>query len=539
MSADSPRLPSPADAFDGPARRPRPRQSGGPRLGPYRVLRELGSDSVGVVFLAEDANLHRRVALKVMRPEVAADPRARERFLREGRAAAALKSEHIVTIYEVGEADSAGGRVPFLAMEYLDGESLETRLRRDRILPPREVARIAREVATGLAAAHGAGLVHRDVKPANLWLEAPYDRLKILDFGLARPAEGGGDPLAGGTPAYLAPEQIRGEAVDARADLFSLGCVLYRCATGRPPFRGTTPAATLVALAADDPPPPDEVNPQVPAGLSALVRRLLVKDPAGRPESAHVVLQRLHEEAASERPSVLPPSPSEPAIDFTLDEEAVAAGTADTTPTPRRPAAARSPWLWPLPGLAGVLAAAGVALVWRSAVRPLELAGPANTAAVTAPRAREPAPRQPVDPAWLAMVADLSPADRAAAVREKLTALNPRSAGIPVFTTDTAGEVTGVSVSGTGLADLSPLRGLPGLVRLNAAHDPALDATTLRGLLLTELDVTGHPTIDLSELVWLPALVSLRCDPATAAAARDVLRAHPTLETVNGAPVRE
>src|SRR5262249_7079741 len=151
-------------------------------LGPYRVLKVLGAGGMGVVFHAEDPQLQRAVALKVVLPALAASASARERFLREARAAAAIEHDHIVTIHQVGE----DRKLSFLQMQSLGGESLEDRLKREPKLPAAEVLRIGREVAEGLAAAHEGGLVHRDIKPANIWLEGNRGRVKILDFGLAR-----------------------------------------------------------------------------------------------------------------------------------------------------------------------------------------------------------------------------------------------------------------------------------------------------------------------------------------------------------------
>ncbi|QDU18392.1 serine/threonine-protein kinase [Urbifossiella limnaea] len=268
------------------------------RLGPYRVLKELGRGGMGAVFLAEDTTLKRRVALKVMLPHVAGDA-ARARFLREARAVAALKHDHVVTVYQAGEENG----VPFLTMELLAGKTLDEWLRPDRRATPAQVLTIGRQIAEGLAAAHAAGLVHRDIKPANIWLEAPKGRVKLLDFGLARGA-GGGDPgLTGtgdilGTPAYMAPEQARGQPLDHRCDLFSLGCVLYRMATGRVPFQGDSAYAVIVAVASEEPVPPRAVNPDVPPALEALIESLLAKDPAGRPASAAAALAEMRRVAA-------------------------------------------------------------------------------------------------------------------------------------------------------------------------------------------------------------------------------------------------
>jgi serine/threonine protein kinase len=274
------------------------------RLGSYRVLRLLGEGGMGMVFLAQDCVLERAVALKVMKPDRAATPDARRRFLQEARAAASLAHDHIVTIFQVGEDNG----VLFLAMPHLQGESLESRLRRERRLPPAEVVRIGREVAEGLAAAHQRGLIHRDVKPGNIWLEAVpgeqgkrahYYRVKLLDFGLAREVSAPVQPLTQpgavlGTPGYIAPEQASGgRGVNHRADLFSLGCVLYHACTGELPFQGENMIATLVMLATDDPPPIRPRNPSVPAELEAVIIRLLAKQPCMRPQSAQEVASAL------------------------------------------------------------------------------------------------------------------------------------------------------------------------------------------------------------------------------------------------------
>ncbi|HTU92477.1 MAG TPA: protein kinase, partial [Gemmataceae bacterium] len=272
------------------------------RLGPYRVLKVLGAGGMGVVFRAEDPSLQRMVALKAMLPGLAENDGLRQRFLREARLAASLKHDHVVTIHQVGEDRGA----PFLAMEFLEGESLEDRLKREGKLPLAEVLRIGREIADGLQAAHERSLIHRDIKPGNIWLEKlPGERgvstsryrVKILDFGLARSSS---DDIhltqSGaivGTPAYMSPEQARGEKVDSRCDLYSLGCVLYRLCTGELPFKGDSAMSMLLALAIEQPKSPREVNPDVPPPLADLILRLLAKDPAQRPASAAIVAEDL------------------------------------------------------------------------------------------------------------------------------------------------------------------------------------------------------------------------------------------------------
>ncbi len=263
------------------------------RLGPYRVLKVLGEGGMGMVFQAEDPGLERLVALKVMKPEKKTDDIARQRFLQEARAAAKMQHENIVTIYQVGEDRG----IPYLAMQFLHGESLDERLRRECRLPIAEVIRIGREMADGLAAAHQHGLIHRDIKPPNVWLEAPAEHVKILDFGLARNAQhltciG----LVMGTPSYMAPEQARGNLpLDHRCDLFSLGCVLYHMTSGREPFRRVDAMATLLALALVEPPSLREARPDAPPGLIELIERLLAKNPLNRPATAKDVGDVLRE----------------------------------------------------------------------------------------------------------------------------------------------------------------------------------------------------------------------------------------------------
>jgi serine/threonine protein kinase len=271
------------------------------RFGPYPVLCELGRGGMGVVFLAEDPRLGRRVALKVMRPALAANPTARQRFLREARAVAGLAHDNVVSVLHAGEE----GGLPYLLMPVLSGETLEARLDREGRLPAGEVARLGREVAEGLQHAHQRGLVHRDVKPGNVWLEACTGRAKLLDFGLVRVADDAALTRQGallGTPSYMAPEQIEpgtAAAVDHRCDLFALGCVLYQCCTGTTPFRGSGVNATFWAVLNHDPPPPRALNPEVPEALSGLVVRLLAKDPRRRPASAADVAAALRSAAAA------------------------------------------------------------------------------------------------------------------------------------------------------------------------------------------------------------------------------------------------
>lgn len=263
-------------------------------LGDYRILAVLGQGGMGVVFRAEDPKLKRLIALKVMRPEVAQNDESAERFLREGRAVAGLKSDHVITIYE---ANSANG-VPFLAMEFLEGLPLDIWLQRQtHPIPLKHVLRIVRDTLRGLAAAHQKGLIHRDVKPANLWIEKSTSRIKLLDFGLTRNADHSDqmtvDGTIVGTPAYMAPEQASGRAVDARADLFSVGTVMYTLLTSKNPFLRDSLMATLGAVNFDHPKSVSTLRPDVPKEYSDFLDRLLSKDPGGRPQDAQVAFQEL------------------------------------------------------------------------------------------------------------------------------------------------------------------------------------------------------------------------------------------------------
>ncbi|HJT78244.1 MAG TPA: serine/threonine-protein kinase, partial [Gemmataceae bacterium] len=232
-------------------------------LGGYEVLEVIGQGGMGIVLKAFDPALNRYVAIKVMAPAVAGSATARLRFTREAKAAAAVSHDHVVAVHGVSEADG----LPYLVMQYVAGESLQDQLDRAGPLEVTEAVRIGYQTAAGLAAAHAQGLIHRDIKPANLLLENGVARVKITDFGLARMTCDAGLTQAGvvsGTPEYMAPEQARGEVVDHRADLFSLGSVLYACCTGEPPFRGSEPLAVLRRVNEETPAPVRSRNPDVP-----------------------------------------------------------------------------------------------------------------------------------------------------------------------------------------------------------------------------------------------------------------------------------
>jgi eukaryotic-like serine/threonine-protein kinase len=255
------------------------------RLGRYEVERLIGSGGMGIVFKGFDTELNRPVAIKILAPHLAGSGAARQRFSREARAAAAVVHEHVVAIHNV-ESDAAA---PFLVMQYVAGESLQTRLDRRGPLAVREILRIAHQTAAGLAAAHAQGLVHRDVKPSNIMLEEGVERALLTDFGLARAADDASLTHTGylpGTPHYMSPEQARGDSLDARSDLFSLGSVMYAMCTGRPPFRADTSFGVLRRITDTPARPIRETNADVPAWLVGLIEKLLAKQPADRIGSA-------------------------------------------------------------------------------------------------------------------------------------------------------------------------------------------------------------------------------------------------------------
>lgn len=266
-------------------------------LGPYDLLELIEAGGMGVVLRAHDPSLQRMVALKVLYPALAASPAARQRFLREARLAAAIRHEHVVTVFSVAEARG----LPFFTMELIQGESLARRLQRDGPLPNADLVRLAREMTAGLTAAHAQGIIHRDIKPANVLIEAPGGRAKLTDFGLARAVDDTGLTRGGfvpGTPEYLSPEQAQGRPADERSDLFSLGCVLYAAATGRSPFRADTTLATLRRVCDATPERVRDLNAAVPTWFAEVVERLLEKDPSRRPATA-TALSHLLDSGAS------------------------------------------------------------------------------------------------------------------------------------------------------------------------------------------------------------------------------------------------
>jgi serine/threonine-protein kinase len=276
------------------------------RFGTHLVTELIGSGGFGVVLKALDPALNRYVAIKVLSPQLANSGAARRRFAREAQAAAAVVHEHVVAIHSVAEHDG----LPYLVMPYVAGCSLQDRLDRQGPLEVKEILRIGMQVASGLAAAHAQGLVHRDIKPANILLENGVERVKITDFGLARTIDDASLTASGliaGTPQYMAPEQARGESVDHRSDLFSLGSVLYAMCTGHSPFRAETFMAVWRRLCIDTPRPIRQTNAEIPDWLAEIIERLHAKEPADRFQSAEEIAELLGRHLAHlQRPTVVP-----------------------------------------------------------------------------------------------------------------------------------------------------------------------------------------------------------------------------------------
>jgi len=285
------------------------------RLGQYEILEVVGRGGMGIVLRGFDPNLNRVVAIKVLSPDYAANPTAYKRFLREARAAAAVSHDHIVTIYAVEERP-----VPHLVMEYIDGMSLQQKIETEGQLEIKEILRIARQIAGGLAAAHEQGLTHRDIKPSNILLQNGIQRVQITDFGLARAAADADITRPGeipGTPQYMSPEQAQGQPVDPRSDLFSLGSVMYAMCSGHSPFRADTSYGSIKRVCDDEPRSLRENNPEIPTWLEAIIFKLLAKNPADRFQSAAEVhellgrhLSHLHDPGATAFPGTLQYQPA-------------------------------------------------------------------------------------------------------------------------------------------------------------------------------------------------------------------------------------
>jgi serine/threonine protein kinase len=335
------------------------------RLGPYRVLDILGVGGMGIVFQAEDSRLQRPVALKVMQPDMAKKEVHRVRFLREARAMARVDHPNVVPIYAVDECSGTA----YFAMKLLKGATLwDTLNSRGGRLPLDEVLRIGREVAGALGAAHAQGLIHRDVKPTNIWIEERTQNTLLIDFGLARIVSADDlrvTNLGGvlGTVAFMSPEQANGEEVDHRSDLYSLGCVLYLASTGALPLPGKVATDEKGAAGRLGPEPPHVLDPALPRRFSDIVMRLLSKDRQGRPSDCTALIEQLKAATVADpAPEVAPVQ-----LDAAVKAEPVQFDTGARM-NPAQPS--RRKWLivWLVGLIVGAAVVAGI--VWRSPGHP-------------------------------------------------------------------------------------------------------------------------------------------------------------------------
>ncbi len=331
----------------------------GTQLGGYRVASVLGRGGMGVVYLAQQLALDRRVALKVINPDLSDDAEFRERFTQEAQLAAAIDHRQIIPVYDAGEAD---GRL-YLSMRYVKGLDLRTVLQLEGLLDPQRALGIAGALAEALDAAHAAGLVHRDVKPANVLIEGgpgpEPERVYLTDFGLTkRVSAPTGLTRTGifvGTPDYASPEQASGRPVDGRTDEYSLACVLHQCLTGAAPFHRDSDAEVLAAHLKDPPPPVSSLRPGLPAALDAVMARAMAKDPAGRFPTCTGMVEAARSAVAGGGATIIAPPPVPAGAGFTTGPgfsdapttPVPSLGGATTVVGPRRdPASPRRRWPW-------------------------------------------------------------------------------------------------------------------------------------------------------------------------------------------------
>ena len=452
------------------------------RVGHYDVLEIRGQGGFGIVARAFDNSLQRVVAIKFLSPALAATSPPRQRFLREARAAARVTHDHVVRVHAVEEQP-----IPYLVMEYVEGRTLQDIHEGTGPLDPAEVTRIGRQIALGLAAAHEQGLIHRDVKPANVLIDAGAEgRARLTDFGLARAADDACLTQSGtvaGTPMYMAPEQVRGEVLDARADLFSLGSVLYTITAGRPPFRAANAFAVLKRVAEDRPRPLPEVMPGTPLGLVAVIDKLLAKQPDDRFATAREAADALAVCLANDMPPGAGPVPA--------------------------PGSSSLRMAIPAAAMLGIAVICLLTIyAWPSPDK--DQPSPAKNAPGPAARPSPSDDGRTVDAAWQREVAAMPARQQVDAVVARLELLNPKFKGTSVKHKIVDGNVEYFGVpEGSGLYNLSPIRALRGLRGLGLIGAQGVDIRPLQGMQLNDFEAIQCKIPDLSPLAGMPLR---RCD---------------------------
>ncbi len=478
------------------------------KLGHYELLQILGQGGYGIVAKAVDTKLERRVAIKVLAPHLAVTSPSRKRFLREARSAAAVRHEHVVQTYAVEDRP-----LPHLVTEFIAGETLQQRLDRLGPFEATDVVRIGRQIAMGLAAAHQQGLVHRDIKPANILLQAGVEeQAKLTDFGLAQAADDASLTQSGviaGTPMYMSPEQVSGDDLDLRADLFSLGSVLYVMMVGHPPFRAPSTLAILKRVAEDTPRPIRQMIPEAPQGLCDVIAKLHEKSKERRYGSAQEVADALTT-CLIERPtgwsswSVAKRGVAAAIVLFMVATVGVLAGMSPFT-KPQAVAQSDSA-VASLPDLKAVEPKQDSPEVSSEAIASTPAV---EQVAVAATPQREPSTPELANPElteWDRELIAMSGVQKQVAFRKKLAELNPGLLESVIHFQEEDGKITQCHVNPSlMLKDLSPFRALRDLVGLRLdAGGLVEDLRPLSTLKLKMLVITGHPIRDLSPLAGLP-----------------------------------
>ncbi|MEX2392845.1 MAG: protein kinase [Actinomycetota bacterium] len=361
----------------------------------YELESKIGSGGMGTVWRAKDRILNRFVAVKLLHDGLAHDSSFAERFRREARAAASLTHANVATVYDTGEEDG----IPYIVMEYVDGESLHRMIQRQGPFPVEDAARVARSVLGALAHAHGKGLVHRDVKPANVLFDSATGTAKVVDFGIAKGLEDtGGLTRSGliGTAAYLSPEQVNGGNATPASDLYGVGCLLYCCLAGDPPFNGSTAIAIAMRHLNDPIPSIRRRRPDIPAPFEAVITRALAKDPAHRFASADEMDATIAATGLDTREATTPTVVEVPASTVAMRDHPVGAAPGRTESFTRERTTSRSGNPRWLPAVTAFLVIAAIAAVFvlymQSREVPLVEVTPQPTVPVFVPPTDAPTP---------------------------------------------------------------------------------------------------------------------------------------------------